>query len=158
MKNASRQFMQMAIDKAREGIKQGQTPFAACIVLNGIPLVCNHNMVFNTTDITAHAEIYAIRNACLKTNSIFLDECEIYSTTEPCPMCFTAIHWAKVKKIVYGTSIKEAQQFGFNELAISNQQMKKLGQTNIEIIEGFMKDECSQLFIEWSKLPSKKSY
>ncbi|HEO64204.1 MAG TPA: nucleoside deaminase, partial [Candidatus Omnitrophica bacterium] len=99
-------FMRLAVSKAEHGIKAGQTPFGACIVKNGKVIVCQHNAVWQNTDITAHAEIAAIREACRKLNSIDLSGCTIYSTTEPCPMCFTAIHWAKISRIVYGTSIE----------------------------------------------------
>ena len=84
--------------------------------------------------------------------------CVIYSTTEPCPMCFSAIHWAKIDTIVYGTNIQDVQDLGFNELELSNQTMKKKGKSPVEIIEGFMRDECKELLDEWSKKTSAKTY
>src|SRR5512136_2942722 len=99
------QLMQLAIEKAKEGIRDGQTPFAACIVKDSEVVSCAHNAVWKRVDATAHAEVNAIRLACKKLNSIDLNDCVMYSTTEPCPMCFSACHWARISKIVYGTSI-----------------------------------------------------
>lgn len=88
----------------KEGVDKGQTPFGSCIVKEGEVVSCEHNRVWETTDITAHAEIVSIRATCNKLNTIDLSGCVIYSTTEPCPMCYSAIHWAKISKIIYGTS------------------------------------------------------
>ena len=113
-------YMRLAIQKAREGVAAGQTPFGACIVTAGGEVAaCEHNVVWRTTDITAHGEVNAIRVACRSLGTIDLSGCTIYSTTEPCPMCFSAIHWAKIAGIVFGASISDAQAAGFNELAIS---------------------------------------
>lgn len=149
-----KQFMGLAIDKTKEGIQNGQTPFGACIVKDGKVIVCAHNVVWETVDITAHAEINAIRQACKKLNTVDLSGCTIYSTTEPCPMCFSACHWAMISKIIFGTSIEEAQKAGFNELTIPNEKMKSWGMSHLEIIRGFLKDENLELFQMW--LASKK--
>ena len=98
-------FMQLALDKAKEGVDNGQSPFGACIVKKGKVIACEHNIVWESTDITAHAEIHAVREANLKLNSIELSGCVIYSTCEPCPMCFTAIHWARIDRIYFGAGI-----------------------------------------------------
>ncbi len=154
----NKKFMQLAIEKAYEGINKGQTPFGACIVKDEKVVTCNHNIVWESTDITAHAEINAIRHACKNLNTIDLSGCTIYSTCEPCPMCFSACHWAKIDTIVFGTKIEDAQIAGFNELTISNQTMKKLGDSKIEIVENFMKDKNIKLFEDWNNLRNKKTY
>ncbi|MBD2040654.1 nucleoside deaminase [Microcoleus sp. FACHB-672] len=151
-------FMKMAIEKAKEGLTKGPTPFGACIVKDGEVISCVHNIVWQSTDITAHAEINAIREACKKLNTIDLSGCVIYSTCEPCPMCFSACHWANISKIVYGTSIEDAQNAGFRELSISNQQMKQLGNSSIEIQGNFMKEENLEIFKEWKESKSGKLY
>ena len=115
--------MELAIAKTREGIRHGQTPFGACIVKKGRVIACSHNEVWKNTDITAHAEVAAIRVACRKLGTIDLSGCTIYSTCEPCPMCFSAIHWAGIGKIVYGAGIADAAECGFGELEISNAAM-----------------------------------
>ena len=151
-------FMQMAIDKAAEGINKGQSPFGACIVKNDEVIACDHNIVLLSTDITAHGEVNAIRNACKKMNSIHLEGCTIYSTCEPCPMCFTAIHWARIDKIIYGARIEDAERFGFNELKISNFHLKERGGSRVEIQGDFMRDECVELFEYWNSRHDKKTY
>lgn len=152
--DTDKQFMRLAINKTKEGIQSGQTPFGACIVKDGEVVVCAHNVVWKTTDITAHAEINAIRQACKKLNTIDLSGCTIYSTTEPCPMCFSACHWAMISKIIFGTSIEDAKIAGFNELTIPNEKMKSWGMSNLEIVRGFLKEENLELFKTW--LASKK--
>ncbi|MEW5896009.1 MAG: nucleoside deaminase [Candidatus Omnitrophota bacterium] len=144
-------FMKLAIDKAREGIDEGQTPFGAVIVKDGGPVACSHNVVWKTMDITAHGEINCIRAACRTLNTIDLSGCVIYSTCEPCPMCFSAIHWARIGKIFYGAGIDDAREAGFHELEIANEEMKRIGQSPIEIIGGILKDECSALFDYWKR-------
>lgn len=152
------EFMRLAIQKAKEGVDKGQTPFGACIVKDGQIVSCEHNKVWENTDITAHAEIVAIRDACDKLNTIDLSGCIIYSTTEPCPMCYSAIHWAKISKIIYGSRIGDAEAYGFSELCISDIQMKRLGNDCIEIISDFLREENLELFEYWSKKENKKVY
>ena len=151
-------FMRLAIEKAREGLQKGQTPFGACIVKNDEVVSCNHNTVWDTTDITAHAEVTAIRAACKNLNSIDLSGTVIYSTCEPCPMCFSAIHWAGIDKIVYGAVIADAGNAGFNELTLSNQKIKELTDSKIELEAGFLRTECQALFNEWLDRRDKKAY
>lgn len=154
-------FMQLAIEKAREGIKKGGGPFGACIVKgsgnNAKVISCEHNSVIPGCDSTAHAEVNAIRSAEKKLNSIDLSGCTIYSTTEPCPMCFSAIHWARIGKIVFGTSTADAKKAGFNELMITDEKLKSLGKSKIIIKGGAKKAECAALFKEW-KAAGNKSY
>jgi guanine deaminase len=154
----NKKFMELAIQKAYDGIKDGQTPFGACIVKNNEVISCEHNVVWKTTDITAHAEIHAIRKACKNLNSIDLSSCTIYSTCEPCPMCFSACHWSKIEKIIFGTNISDAKNAGFHELTISNTTMKKEGRSKIEIVENFMREENLKLFKNWKNLNNKTNY
>ncbi|MDO8140382.1 MAG: nucleoside deaminase [Candidatus Brocadiales bacterium] len=150
--------MRLAIDKARQGIKNGQTPFGVCISKDEEVVSCVHNIVWENMDITAHAEIHAIREACKKLNTVDLSGCVIYSTCEPCPMCFSACHWAKISTIVYGTRIEDARELGFSELTIPNEKMKQLGGSPIEIIGNILYGECLELFRFWSAQGSKKIY
>ncbi len=152
------EFMRMAIAKAMEGIEKGQSPFGACIVADGQVISCEHNVVWQSNDITAHAEVTAIRKACQKLDTIDLSGSVIYSTTEPCPMCFAACHWAKISKIVYGARIEDAQKFGFSELTVSNQKMKDFGGSDVEIVADFLRDETITLFEAWFAREDKKAY
>jgi len=151
-------FMRLAIEKAGAGIEAGQTPFGACIVKGGEVVSVEHNLVWATTDITAHGEVVAIRAACRALDTIELDGCVIYSTCEPCPMCFSAIHWAKIAKIVYGAEIADAQGAGFNELTVSNAMMKAEGGSPVEVVGGFMREECRRLFADWLAREGRRVY
>ena len=151
-------FMRLAIQKAKEGVDNGQAPFGACIVKNNEIISCEHNRVWETTDITAHAEIVVIREACKKLNSIDLSGCIIYSTTEPCPMCYSAIHWAKISKIIFGTRIQDAKDFGFSELCISDKQMRELGNDYIKITGDFLREENLELFKYWKNKENNGVY
>jgi guanine deaminase len=150
--------MRLAIAKAREGIAQGQTPFGACIVKGGKIVACRHNSVWAATDITAHAEILAIREACTALGTIDLTDCVMYSTCEPCPMCFSACHWARISLIVYGADIGAAQQADFHELTIPSKDMKRLGDSPVNLIGGVLFEEASGLFDEWTALGLSASY
>lgn len=151
-------FMRLAISKARAGVDKGQSPFGACIVQNNTVISLEHNLVIQKTDITAHAEIQAIRDACKKLDTIDLSGCEIYSTCEPCPMCFAAIHWARIDRVYYGAEIKDAKRYGFNEITVTNENMKSLGGSNVEIISKLLKNECVELFEYWNSKENKRIY
>lgn len=144
------QFMRLAIRKTLTGIRQGQTPFGACIVKGRKVIACVHNTVWRSTDITAHAEIHAIRIACKKLKTIDLSGCTIYSTCEPCPMCFSACHWAKISTIVFGARIRDARSSGFHELSISNRRMKSLGGSSVVVVEDVLRHEALNLFQIWA--------
>lgn len=151
--------MRLAIRRTREGIAQGQTPFGACIVsADGKVVACEHNVVWATTDITAHGEVNTIREACRASGGIDLSGCTIYSTTEPCPMCFSAIHWARIRRIVFGASIADARAAGFNELAVSNAEMKRQGLSPVEVEGGCLREECRALFDEWKNSGRARVY
>ena len=152
-------MMRHAILSAQKGIRSSEGgPFGACIVKNGKVLAIAHNQVLKNQDPTCHAEIQAIRAASKKIKSFNLSNCEIYSTTEPCPMCFSAIHWARISKLYYGTTIADVAKRGFNELAVSNSLLKKIGKLKIEIRKGFERKACLDLLKKWDALESKKTY
>lgn len=151
-------YMRKAIEKAKRGVLKGQPPFGACIVKEGRIITVRHNRVFEKGDPTAHAEIVAIKAAAKKLRSIDLSGCTIYSTCEPCPMCFSACHWARISKIVYGTRIEDAKKIGFHEFPIHDSTLKDIGKCPIKIKGDFLRDESMELFNMWSKRKSKKKY
>ena len=151
-------YMKEATNIAKIGIKSGQTPFGAIIVKDGTIIAQTHNEVFSQVDITAHAEMIAIKEACKNINSIDLTGATIYSTCEPCPMCFSAVHWAKIDRIVYGANIKDALNAGFNELQVNNKKMKKLGKSKVKITKNILSKACKKLFKIWNKNIDKKTY
>ena len=119
---------------------------------------CAHNRVWSDTDITAHAEVTGIRQACGALGAVELEGCTIYSTTEPCPMCFAAIHWAKIGRIVFGTRIADAQRFGFCELTISNERMRELGGSGVTLTGDVLREENLAVFAEWAARPDARAY
>jgi len=150
--------MRLAIREAEKNLKKMDGgPFGACIVKGPRVVAVARNTVL-IQDATCHAEINAIRIASAELKTYDLSGCVIYSTTEPCPMCFSAIHWARIDAIVYGTDIEDARGIGFNELSISNEQLKSLGVSNIGITPGFLKEECEELFNKWNRLKEKVVY
>ncbi len=151
-------FMRLAIAKALEGIAKGQSPFGACIVRDGAAISCEHNAVWQSTDITAHAEVRAIRAACAALATIDLSGCVIYATCEPCPMCFGACHWAKLARIAYGARIEDARQLGFSELTIPNEKMRRLGHSPIAVAGGVLREENLALFRAWAKRKDRRTY
>lgn len=151
-------WMRLAISTTRQGIAAGQTPFGSCIIRNDALIVSAHNQVWAHHDPTAHAEVQAIRQACAALQTIDLSGCVLYSTCEPCPMCFSACHWAKLTRIVYGAQIADAQIAGFSELTLSNQDLKRLGHSPIEIVSGVLREECAQLFTLWRAHPQARTY
>ena len=151
-------FMRRAISEARKNLARPDGgPFGACIVKNGKVLTAARNTVLSG-DASCHAEVNAIRKASKKLGTFDLSGCEIYSTTEPCPMCFGAIHWARIGAVHYGTGIRDAAKAGFHELRISNAKMKALGRSRIRLGPGFLRKECLDLLKAWAALPGKKEY
>jgi guanine deaminase len=151
-------FLSESANEGFRGIQKREGgPFGAVIVRKGKILVRAHNTVLKNNDSTCHAEVNAIRKACKILKSPFLDSCTIYSSTEPCPMCFSAIHWARIESVFYGTSIADVERLGFNELTISNVTMKRLAKSRVKLRQ--MKNrECVSLLKLWNEIPDKKTY
>ncbi len=155
----NRRFMMIAIEEARGGSGAGEGgPFGAVIVKGDEVIAKAHNSVLGDNDPTRHAEIKAISEASSKLGTYDLSGCEIYTTTEPCPMCFSAIHWAKIDRMIYGTGIGDVRKLGFNELTISASEMRDKGGSSVDIIGDFMRPECEELLQFWSGLPDQKVY
>jgi len=109
-------FMKLALKEAELGVRKGSGgPFGAVIVRKGRVVSKGRNRVPSSKDPTAHAEIVAIRGAARKLGSFDLSGCEIYSTCEPCPMCLAAIHWARIERIHFGATRKDAAKIGFDD-------------------------------------------
>ncbi|MDD5227156.1 MAG: nucleoside deaminase, partial [Candidatus Omnitrophica bacterium] len=138
--------MKLAIRSAREGIKRSEGgPFGAVIVRGNQRIAVAHNTVLKDHDATCHAEVNAIRLASRKLKRFDLSDCVIYSTNEPCPMCFSAIHWARIAKVFFGTKIADVKKRGFHELSVSSGKMKREGHSPVFLRAGFMKKECLAL-------------
>jgi guanine deaminase len=152
------ELMQLAIDICRQGLAAGQSPFGCAIARDGELLACSHNTVLATTDITAHAEVNAIRAACRQTGNILLEGAIVATTCEPCPMCMAALHWARVDTVYFGASIADAAVAGFNELQLPAGELLRLGGSKLKLIPGVLPLECKQLFAEWNANPKRTVY
>ena len=151
-------LMRAAIAQARAGIAAGQSPFGCVIALDGEVIAAAHNQVWATTDITAHAEIVALRQACAKTGRIHLEGAIVATTCEPCPMCMAALHWAQVETVYYGAMIADATKSGFNELCIPAVDMVRLGRSRVKLVPSVLSSECAALFSEWRQAGNAREY
>ena len=132
------ELMKMAIEKTREGIQNGQSPFGCAIARGDEILAVSHNVVWQTTDITAHAEVTALREACKAAGEILLEGCIVATTCEPCPMCMSALHWARVDTVYFGATIADAETAGFNELNLAAADLLKHGGSKIKLVSDVM--------------------
>ena len=109
-------YIELAINEAKEGLRKKEGgPFGAVIVKDDKVISSAHNMVLLTKDPTAHAEVSAIREASRKLNSYDLSECTLYTTSEPCPLCMSAIIWSGIKNVYYGADRKDTSRIGFRD-------------------------------------------
>lgn len=159
MTEPDRALMRAALDEAYRGISRGAGgPFGAVIVRGTKILAKGHNEVLKTHDPTRHAEMCAISRAAASLGTPHFKGASIYSTTEPCVMCFAAINWAQMDRIVFGTSVRDVKRLGFNELVISNQRLNTLGGGTLTLVPRFMRAECIALLDAWSALPGRTTY
>jgi guanine deaminase len=151
-------FMQMAIDLSVYNVKEGQGgPFGAVIVKDGMVLARSANKVVPNNDPTAHAEVSAIRLACQELGTFSLAGCEIYTSCEPCPMCLGAIYWARIDKIYYANTKKDAADIGFDDHFIYEELELPMEKRKLPI-EQLMRDEALGAFKLWSASESKTDY
>ncbi|HEY2882054.1 MAG TPA: nucleoside deaminase [Pirellulales bacterium] len=150
--------MKLAIEKTREGFKSGNSPFGCAIAQGNSVIATAHNTVLTTIDSTAHAEVNAIRAGCKHTGQIHLQGAIVATTCEPCPMCMAALHWAQVDTVYFGASVQDAADAGFNELYIDAEKILSMGGSKVKLIGGILPAECKQLFHDWKKLPTAKTY
>jgi guanine deaminase len=152
------ELMQVAIDVCREGLARGQSPFGCAIAVGDQIVARTHNTVVLTTDITAHAEVNAIRAGNKFVQDIFLTGGIVATTCEPCPMCMAALHWARVDTVYYGATIADAETAGFNELQVPASELLRIGGSQVKLIGGTLAEGCKQLFQEWLASPTRKVY
>lgn len=158
MRSEDKKFLQQAIDLAVENVKSGKGgPFGAVIVKNGNVIATGTNVVTSSNDPTAHAEISAIRNACDKLSSFQLEDCVIYSSCEPCPMCLGAIYWARPKRLVFAADKNQAADAGFDDAFIYNEIGLPLEKRQLET-ENVMLEDSNKPFLAWRNNAKKTEY
>ncbi len=95
-------FMDEALKEARKAFQLNEVPVGAVVACNGVIIARAHNLCEQLVDVTAHAEMQVITSAAMHLGGKYLDQCTLYVTLEPCPMCAGALHWAQIKRLVYG--------------------------------------------------------
>jgi tRNA(Arg) A34 adenosine deaminase TadA len=113
------EFMREAVAAAREGVaRRDGGPFGAVIVRDGLVIARACNRVIREQDPTAHAEVNAIREACRALGRFHLEDCDLYTSCEPCPMCLGAIYWSKLRSVCYAATRDDAARVGFSDAQI----------------------------------------
>ena len=152
------EFMAIALEEAMEGIENDDGgPFGAVIVQDGVVISRAHNEVLRRNDPTAHAEILAIREASAILGRSDLSDCEIYSTSEPCPRCFAAIFWARIRRLVYGTTREDVAGIGFDDSLIYQVIRGEAEMEQMELVS-LDREGCREVLEEWRRRPGRRVY
>lgn len=151
-------FMQEAIELSRNGMKNNEGgPFGAIVVKGDQIVGRGNNRVTSSNDPTAHAEVVAIRDACKNLNTFQLDDCVMYTSCEPCPMCLGAIYWARPSKVYYANTKKDAASIGFDDDFIYQEIQIPLEERQIPF-EQISAEEAWKVFEEWQNKTDKTEY
>ncbi|MGH8203120.1 MAG: nucleoside deaminase [Steroidobacteraceae bacterium] len=152
------QFMRQALAEAEAGLRGNcGGPFGCVIVRDGAIVARGKNCVTSTNDPTAHAEIAAIRESCRALNRYSLEDCTLYASCEPCPMCLAAIFWARITRVFYANTRADAAAIGFDDDFIYRQVALPPGQRAIDMRQ-LLRDEAQAAFREWRAKPDKLPY
>jgi guanine deaminase len=158
MTDREHQFMQAAIDLARQGMNNGKGGPFGCVIVKGNEIVGKGcNCVSSHNDPTAHAEVVAIRDACTNLQTFQLTGCEVYTSCEPCPMCMGAIYWARPDRVYYAGTRHDAAKAGFDDSLIYNELTAPVNDRRIAMIN-LDGQVAIKLFEEWILKPDKVEY
>ena len=150
-------FMKRAIELSIKSVNSGTGPFGAVIVKENKIISEGFNTVTINNDPTAHAEIVAIRKACKGLDSFSLKDCDLYTTCEPCPMCLSAIYWARINKIYYANTRSDADKIDFSDALIYEELNKTIQERKIPMHQ-MMREEALKAFEMWDKKVDKVKY
>jgi len=154
----NQKFMQEAIDMAKKGMQNNEGgPFGAVIVKDGKIIGRGNNKVTSTNDPTAHAEVTAIRDACKNLGNFQLDNCELYTSCEPCPMCLGAIYWARPSVIYYACTKQDAADIAFDDDFIYKEIATPIPERKIKTIQ-VMREEGLEAFRIWQEKSDRVDY
>ena len=152
------EFMKEAIRLSIANVTEGKGgPFAAVVVKDGKIIARGVNSVTSTNDPTAHAEVVAIRNACKELNSFQLDDCNIYSSCEPCPMCLGAIYWARPARLFYANTKIDAANIQFDDQFIYEEIARPINERKL-FTKQLLRDEAIEAFKLWKDSKAKIGY
>ena len=151
-------FMREAIRLSIEMVRRGKGgPFGAIVVKGGRVVGRGCNQVTSGNDPTAHAEIVAIREACRRLKTFQLEECELYTSCEPCPMCLSAIYWARLKRVYYANTRKDAARIQFDDYFIYTEVSRPISKRTLKMKQ-LLRAEALAAFREWEKKLDKVRY
>ena len=151
-------YMREAIRLSVQNVEKGRGgPFAAVIVKNGVIIASGVNLVTTNNDPTAHAEVIAIREACVKLQTFQLEDCEIYCSCEPCPMCLGAIYWSRISKMYFANTKEDAAAIDFDDQFIYNEIDLPIAERKLPTIE-ILREEALEAFSKWESSPFKVKY
>lgn len=151
-------FMQDAITLSIQRMREGRGgPFGAVIVKDGRIISRGSNEVTAANDPTAHAEIVAIRAACRALGSFRLDDCEIYTSCEPCPMCLSAIYWARISRMFYAATRQDAAEAGFDDEFLYREIPLPITERQLSTRQ-ILREQALAAFAEWRAKPDKTPY
>jgi guanine deaminase len=152
------ELMRRAIALALENVRTARGgPFAALVAKHGSVIGEGANSVTATNDPTAHAEIVAIRAACRALGTFQLNDCELYTTCEPCPMCLGAIYWARPARVFYGGVAADAANAGFDDAFIYEELRRPPESRRIPMTQ-LMREESLAIFAAWKQQANKTPY
>src|SRR5690554_4839721 len=153
-----KKFIERAIALSEEGMNNGAGgPFGAIVVKDGKIIAEGYNQVTSANDPTAHAEVVAIREACVKLNSFQLEDCIIYTSCEPCPMCLGAIYWARPQAVYYACTKEDAAEIGFDDQFIYEEIDAGMDNRKIRFIN-INREEGKAVFAQWKSKESRTDY
>lgn len=151
-------FMREAIKLSIDNVKSGKGgPFGAVIVKDGKIIAHGTNEVTSSNDPTAHAEVVAIRNACRMLGTFQLDNCDIYTSCEPCPMCLGAIYWSRPARLFFANTKKDAADINFDDQIIY-QELEIPYQDRKLFTKQLLREEALEAFKLWSTSNNKIEY
>lgn len=154
----NKKHMQEAIRISIRKMRDGQGgPFGAVVVRKGKVVGRGWNRVTSSLDPTAHAEVMAIRDACKRLKMFQLNGCVLYTSCEPCPMCLSAMYWARLKKIYFANTRKDAANIGFDDDFIYKEIPLPIEKRKLPMKQ-VMREEAQVAFVEWKKKPDKIRY
>jgi tRNA(Arg) A34 adenosine deaminase TadA len=150
--------MREAIRLSREKMRRNSGgPFGAIIVRRGKIVGRGWNRVTSANDPTAHAEIMAIREACRHLKTFRLDDCELYASCEPCPMCLAAGYWARLRKIYYAGTRRDAAKIGFDDEWLYREMARPVSRRKLPMKQ-LLHEAALEVFAEWKNKPDKIAY
>ena len=149
-----REAIRLAIEKMRRG---DGGPFGAVVVRSGRVVGRGWNRVTSLNDPTAHAEINAIRDACRRLKTFRLSDCELYTSCEPCPMCLSAIYWARIPAIFYGCTRRDAARIQFDDDFIYREVALPIRRRSL-VMKPLLRAEARTAFSEWERKADKVAY